>query len=234
METIDSHISIHYSQELEDIRSRVLRMGRLVEGQIAGALTAFVDGDPDLGERIADNDTRVDRFEISIDETCNFLLSHAQPAAGELRLIAAVVKTITDLERIGGEAGKIACMAVRHAGDRRLSGGYIEIQHLGTHVRQILHDALNAFSRLDADVALKVIIDAQRISRECGGVMRQLITYMMEDPRTITGVLDVIWSARALERIGDHARNICEYIIYLVKGKDVRHTSLEQMEQEVR
>jgi phosphate transport system protein len=233
MEPIHTHISRQYNAELEEIRSRVLQMGGLVEQQIEHALDSLVKGDTALGESVILNDTKVNKLEVTIDEECNQIIARRQPAASDLRLVIAVVKTITDLERIGDEAERIARMAVSLAQEERPKNNYAEIQTLGGHVRQMVHDALDAFARLDIEAALRVAREDTRIDQEYGGVMRQMITYMMEDPRTISRVLNVIWAARALERIGDHARNICEYIIYLVKGRDVRHTSLEQIEKEI-
>lgn len=235
-----AHISRKYNSELEDIRTKVLQMGGLVEQQIADAISALADADGGIGEAVIMNDYKVNSMDVAIDEECNMIIARRQPAASDLRLVMAVIKTITDLERIGDEAEKIARMAVRLVSEERtgsqshpLTTHVVQIQSLGNHVKGMVHDALDAFARLDTDEALRVVREDRKVDQEYDGVIRQMITYMMEDPRSISRALDVIWSARALERIGDHARNICEYVIYLVKGKDVRHTSLEQIEQEI-
>jgi phosphate transport system protein len=233
MEPIHTHISRQFNSELEDIRSRVLQMGGLVEQQIEQAINALAKGDSGLAEEVVTNDYKVNKMEVTIDEECNQIIARRQPAAGDLRLVVAVIKTITDLERIGDEAEKIARMAARLASEERPKNNYMEIQSLGNHVRQMVHDSLDAFARLDTAAALRVAREDELVDREYEGVMRQMITYMMEDPRSITRMLNVIWAARALERIGDHASNICEYVIYLVKGKDVRHTKIEDIEKEV-
>ena len=233
MEPIHTHISRQYNAELEDIRSLVLQMGGLVEQQIDQAIIALAKADIALAEDVVTNDYKVNKLEVTIDEECSQIIARRQPAAGDLRLVVAVIKTITDLERIGDEAEKIARMAVRLATEERPKNNYIEIQALGNHVRLMVHDALDAFARLDPIAALRVAREDALVDKEYEGVMRQMITFMMEDPRTITRMLSVMWAARALERIGDHASNICEYVIYLVKGKDVRHTRLEDIEKEV-
>ena len=233
MEQIHTHISRQFNAELEDIRTRVLQMGGLVELQIDQAINALVNADTALAEKVVTEDYKVNKMEVAIDEECSQIIARRQPAASDLRLVVAVIKTITDLERIGDEAEKIARMAARLATEERPKNNYMEIQSLGNHVRQMVHDALDAFARLDIQDAIRVAREDEQVDREYEGVMRQMITFMMEDPRTISRTLNVIWAARALERIGDHACNICEYIIYLVKGKDVRHTSLEQIEKEI-
>jgi phosphate transport system protein len=233
MEPIHTHISRQFNAELEDIRTRVLQMGGLVEEQIGRAISALVQGDTTMADAVATEDYKVNRMEVNIDEECSQIIARRQPAAGDLRLVVAVIKTITDLERIGDEAEKIARMATRLATEERPKNNYMEIQALGNHVRLMVHDALDAFARLDIEAAIRIAREDERVDSEYEGVMRQMITYMMEDPRTISRTLNVVWAARALERIGDHACNICEYIIYLVKGKDVRHTSLEQIEKEI-
>ena len=233
MEPLDTHISRQYNADLENIRTLVLQMGGLVEQQIEQAITALVQGNVALAEAVIVTDYKVNNLEVTIDEGCNQIIARRQPAAGDLRLVLMVIKTITDLERIGDEAEKIARMAVQLANEERPKNNYTELQTLGTHVRQMVHNALDAYARMDTVAAVRVAGDDRQIDKEYEGIMRQMITFMMEDPRTITRGLHVMWAARALERIGDHARNICEYVIYQVKGKDVRHISLEQMEKEV-
>jgi phosphate transport system protein len=231
---IGQHISQQYNAELEDIRNRVMAMGGMVEQQLANAIIALVEGDSEIGEKVVSSDYKVNAMEVVIDEECSRILARRQPAATDLRLIVAVIKTITDLERIGDQAERVGRMAVRLADAEFNKGQFAELQHLGNHARQMLNDALDAFARMDTEAAINVVREDLKVDKEYDSLMRQLMTYMMEDPRTISRVLDVMWAARALERIGDHARNICEYVIYLVMGKDVRHTSLEQMEEKVR
>lgn len=230
---IDQHISGQFNVELEDVRQQVMAMGGLVEQQIADAVEALVDGDGELGDTVERKDYKVNRMEVTIDERCSHILARRSPTASDLRLIVAIIKTITDLERIGDEAEKIGRMGSQLASQAKPKGAYAEIERLGRHVREMVRGVLDAFARMDPDAALEMAREDDKIDREYEGIIRQCITYMMEDPRMIRRTLDIMWSARALERIGDHARNICEYVIYLVQGKDVRHISLEDMEKEV-
>lgn len=227
------HISQQFDAELEDVRNRVLTMGGMVEQQLKDAMTALLEGNSELAEAVVQNDYKVNAMEVAIDEECTQILARRQPAARDLRLVVAVIKTITDLERIGDEAEKVSRMALHMAELERPAKRYTEIEHLGNHARNMVHNALDAYARTDVDAAVRVAQDDLKLDHEYEGLLRQLVTFMMEDPRSIRQFLDVVWAARALERIGDHARNICEYIVYFVKGKDVRHTSFEQMEQEV-
>ncbi|MGB0723606.1 MAG: phosphate signaling complex protein PhoU [Gammaproteobacteria bacterium] len=231
---ISNHISQRFNQDLEDIRSQVLAMGGKVEKQIDDALRALRDADGAVGERVVRADVDVNAMEVDIDEECTRVLALRQPAASDLRMVIAVIKTITDLERIGDEAEKIARLAMHLSEVKgpayRHSNG---VQTLGRMAAEMVHKALDSFARLDADGAIATAKCDKAIDAEYEALMRQLITYMMEDPRSITSVLDVLWAARSLERIGDHANNICEYVVYLVHGKDVRHISADQIEREL-
>ena len=228
METSDptDHISKRFNKDSEDLRNNVLAMGGLVESQLQKAIVAMVSGDSELGLKVANDDYKVNDFEVSIDEECGRILAMRAPAAGDLRLIVAIIKTITDLERIGDEAEKIGFLASRLAAMDRPADSYRELKTLGTHVLHMVRDAMNAFARLDVEGAFDVVREDERVDEEYEAIQRQCITFMMEDPRSIKRVMNVTWAARSLERIGDHAKNICEYVIYMVQGRDVRHTDL--------
>lgn len=223
---LTDHISQRFNKDIEDLRNKVLAMGGLVESQLTRAIAAMVQGDSELGLQVAHDDYKVNDLEVSIDEECSRILATRAPAAGDLRLIVAIIKTITDLERIGDEAEKIGFLASKLAAMDRPSDSYRELKTLGNHVSHMLRDAMNAFARLDVDDAFEVVREDERVDEEYDAITRQGITFMMEDPRSIRRVMNVTWAARSLERIGDHAKNICEYVIYMVRGRDVRHTGI--------
>ena len=220
------HISRRFNKDIEDLRNTVLSMGGLVETQLSKAIAAIVSGDSELGLQVANDDYKVNNLEVEIDEECSRILATRAPAAGDLRLIVAIIKTITDLERIGDEAEKIGFLASKLAGMDRPADSYRELKNLGSHVSHMLRDAMNAFARLDVAEALDVVKEDELVDDEYDAITRQGITFMMEDPRSIKRVMNVTWAARSLERIGDHAKNICEYVIYMVEGRDVRHTDI--------
>ena len=228
---IDQHISRKYNEELEGLRNKVMTMGGMVEKQCQDALEALIKGDSALAEAVATADYKVNRMEVEIDAQCTEILARRQPAASDLRMIITVIKTITDLERIGDEAEKVGRFALKLISNQEQQDYYSDLYHLGGHVIDMLHGALDAFARMDVEAAVKVAALDEQVDREFESLSRMLITHMMEDPRQVKNVLRVVWCARSLERIGDHATNICEYVIYLVKGKDVRHVSLDQIQQ---
>jgi phosphate transport system protein len=223
---LSDHISRRFNQDLEDLRSKVLTMGGLVETQLASAISAVVTGDSELGLKVANDDYKVNHLEVNIDEECSRILATRAPAASDLRLIVAIIKTITDLERIGDEAEKIGFLASKLAAMDRPADSYRELKNLGNHVLHMVRDAMNAFARLDVEASLDVVREDEQVDEEYDTITRQCMTFMMEDPRSIKRVMNVTWAARALERIGDHAKNICEYVIYMVEGRDVRHTDI--------
>lgn len=221
----NEHSSRQYEQDLEAIRSRVLQMGGLVEKQFFDAMLCFRILDQTEAQRIIAADVEVNQMEVAMDDACSHLIVKRQPAANDLRTVMATIKVITDLERIGDEATKIA-RAARTLQQR----GMAPIAHddivrvMADHAGKLLHDALDAFARLDEKQATRLIIEDEKVDNEFRIVMRNMITFMMEDPRTISSSLDILWVAKAIERIGDHAKNIAEYVVYIVEGKDIRHT----------
>jgi phosphate transport system protein len=225
------HISQQFEHELQDIRTKVLAMGGLVEQQVTKAMEALMTGNTELAREVIAMDEEVNEMDIDIDDECTHMIALRQPTASDLRLIAGVLKIITDLERMGDESMRIARMAINLAEKDRPKRNYRELQVLGNHVRGTLRDALDAFARMDVEMAIKVAKEDNQVDAEYEAILRQLITYMMEDSRTVSRTIDMMWSARSLERIGDHVNNICEHIIYLVEGKQVRHASIEEAEK---
>ncbi len=233
-EGLTHHTSSRFDADLERIRASVLEMGGLVERQLHDALGGIENGNSDVIAAVTEQELRINQMERSIDEDCCRVLATRAPAATDLRLLIGVLKTITDLERIGDEGEKIATIAVHMAGVERPRTRYRELRHIGALVTDMVRETLDAFARLDADLAFQVARRDRTVDEEYEAIQRQCITFMMEDPRTIRRALDMLWVVRSLERIGDHAKNMCEYVIYTVHGKDVRHTRLEEAELDLR
>ena len=229
------HTFKQFDAELENVRSRVLQMGGLVEEQISHAIDALVEADSAAAERVIANDHAVNALEVQIDEACAQIIAKRQPTASDLRMIMMVVKTITDLERIGDEAAKVARMAkLIHEGGRLNAPRFNEVKYMAGIVLEMLRKSLDGFARLDVSNAAAVARRDREVDEEFQLNLRHLITYMMEDPRTISVFIDILFVAKAIERIGDHAKNIAEFIIYVVKGADVRHVSIEHIESAVK
>jgi len=227
---INKHISGRFNQELEDVRNHVLSMGGLVEQQLNSALDAVSKNDAVLAQKVRENDYKVNAMEVSIDEDCTRIIAKRQPAASDLRLVIAIAKTIADLERIGDEAKRIAKVAL-DSFTKDQQDLLVNIENMGRQVSKMLHDVLDAFARMDVQRAFEVHKEDAKVDREYEAITRQIMTYMMEDPRSIPKIMDLVWSVRSLERIGDRCQNIAEYIIYFVNGKDIRHTSQEDIEK---
>lgn len=229
------HIFKQFDADLEEARTRVLQMGGFVEQQIEHAIEALTNGNEELIDQVIAYDHRVNAMEVSIDEICNQIIARRQPTASDLRMIMMVIKTITDLERIGDEAEKIARMArLIYASDRMHIPRFVEIKHVASIAVDMVHKALDAFARLDLNAAAQIVRQDDQVDEEFRSIMRQLITFMMEDPRKISTSLEILFIAKAIERIGDHAKNMSEYVVYMVKGKDVRHVTADEIEREIK
>lgn len=231
---MNEHLSKQFDSELDAIRAHLTRMGGMVEEQVRAALTAFADGDRELIELVISRDQGVDEMEVAIDDACTHIVARRQPTAIDLRMVMAVGKTVTDLERIGDEAKKIAKVTrnILDRGRTQSLARQIDIGGMGRQAAAMLHDVLDAFVRLDTETAARIVRQDEEIDQHFNAVVRQLVTYMMEDPRTISTALDVIFIAKSLERIGDHATNIAEDVIYVVRGRDVRHIGIDALERE--
>ena len=227
------HISHLFDEELENIRNKVLTMGGLVEQQMEDAVKAFITSDQELAEKILLQDDVVNKLEMEIDYDCIQVIAKRQPTAIDLRMLISIIKVITDLERIGDEAARIAKAAIRLEATDYYHDQYHEINHLVDMVKGMISGSLDAFARMDVDGVVKITGKDAKVDREYTSIIRQLISQMMEDPRNITRMIDVLWTARAIERIGDHACNICEHVVYIVKGDDVRHLSQDELENKI-
>jgi len=230
---VGGHISRQYDEELDEIRSRVLQMGGLVESQLDKTLDALRDSESEHIVDVEKLDHRVNKMEMQIDEECTQILAKRQPAAGDLRLIIATSKSVRDLERIGDEAERVATM-IRNAIDNQASKkAFKGLMSLGEKVKELLHETLNTYARMETRSAVKLMRKDQDVDEEYSRVVLRLIEFMKKDPDNISDALDVMWAARSLERIGDHCINICENVIYLVEGQDVRHTGLKKIKKQL-
>ncbi len=228
------HTNKQFDLDIEKIRSQFLQMGGLVEAMIQDGIDALASGDMSLVERVREREKEVNRLEVEIDERISLILARHQPTAIDLRMMMAVSKMLTDMERSGDEAEKVATVARRiHEGELRYQP-VVELRHMANNVLVMLRQTLDAFARLDAIQAAAVVRSDKEVDKEWKGALRHLITYMIEDPRTISRSIDLIFVARALERVGDHCKNMSERVIYLVHGADVRHTGVKNAERQAR
>lgn len=226
---IAGHYSHAYDTQLHGIVIRVLEMCNLVKKQLDDALSSFVAGDHELAQRVVDTDRRVNTYEVDIDEHCIDILVRRQPAASDLRLVLTILKIINDIERIGDLAESIARHVLQESGERPNSAQITDIEEMGTRTRIMLRQALESFEKMDAADALDVLQQDKAIDNDYARILRHSLTYMLEDTRQIGRSMEIIWVARALERVGDHARNICQYSIFLSKGYNVTHSSDDEM-----
>ena len=232
---IGHHISGQFNKELEDVRNKVVNMGELVEQQIELAITAFSTGDMEMAELVIKQDNQVDALEMAIDQECVQILALRQPEAFDLRLLITVIKVINELEHVGDLAERIAKIAIQLSStDNNKDNQYCELEHMAELVQNMLHDALDAFTRMDIEDVTTITALDKNIDREYSSIIRQSITRMMENPRNINRMLEVLWIARSLERIGDLACNVCEHLVYLVRGEDVRHLTQAELERKIK
>lgn len=231
----EKHLSTQFDSELSSVSSRVLELGGLVESQIRNAIYALSQFSAEAADEVTATEAKVNNMEIEIDRELSSIIARRQPTARDLRLLIAISKTTANLERVGDEAEKIARMVrsiISSGAPRSLPS--LELRVAADLASGLLRKALDAFARLDTAAAVSILKEDDQIDKEFDGFMRKLVTYMMEDPRMISPSLDLLFLAKAIERIGDHAKNIAEFIIYVVKGADVRHTSMEQIESVVK
>jgi phosphate transport system protein len=231
---MNEHTHKQFDTELESIRTGVLAMGGLVETQLARAIAALEDDDTEGVDRIGADEQQINQMQMTIDQQCTQIIAKRQPTAIDLRMIMTITKIVNDLERVGDEVKKVAYKAAQVRGSDQLTRiRYFDAVRAATSARDMLQLALDAFARLDPAAAAEVIDRDEEIDAAFTAIMRQLVSYMMEDPRTITPALEIVFIAKSIERIGDHSKNIAEAVVQLVKGKDVRHASAEQIRAEV-
>ncbi|MBB3061599.1 phosphate signaling complex protein PhoU [Microbulbifer rhizosphaerae] len=219
----DQHISRQFNEDLESIKTEMLEMGGMVARQVADAVDSLANADSELAEKVLHIEEEIDKREMALDEHATLIIAKRQPAASDLRMVMSVIRIARDLERVGDEASKIAKMAIALTDEGSAPRGYTEIRHIASAVRKMLNDSLDAYTRFDVKSAMDTLAEDEQVDMDYRTAVRELITYMMEDPRSISRVINVLWTLRSLERIGDHAKNICEQVVYLVEGADIRH-----------
>ncbi|MDB4836838.1 phosphate signaling complex protein PhoU [Marinomonas sp.] len=232
-ELTTDHISQQFNQELELLRQHFLTMGGVVETQVQDAVQALLDSNNELAEEVRAKDASVNQLDGLIDEECTRILAKRQPAASDLRMILSISKAVSELERVGDEAKKIATLSLTLMREGDSHRGYVEVNRIGQMVARMINESLDAYARLDIDLAIKVAKKDREVDKEYEASLRSLVTYMMEDPRSISSVMNVIWVLRSLERIGDHARSTCQHLIYMIKGVDVRHVNVKDLKSEI-
>ncbi|MBY6203666.1 phosphate signaling complex protein PhoU [Halomonas denitrificans] len=232
--TFDQHISRQFNTELENLRQKMMTMGGMVEEMLKHALQAVIHADTELAEQVIAADDRVNRIEKQLDEECTLVIARRQPAASDLRLIFAIIKAISDLERIGDEAEKIARWAIALADVHRPRNDYREIEQLGANVLEMLRKGLDGFTRMAPETAVEIIQQDKKVDQDYETIFRQYYSYMVEDAKQIRRILDALLIAKSLERIGDHCKNLGEYIVYLVEGRDLRHESASEFARQLR
>ena len=225
------HTSHEFNEDLASLNADFLKMGYMVRDQLTNAIAALMDGDGFRADEVRNNDKIVDKLELEIDDEAVRIIARRQPAAIDLRLVIAVMKMVADLERVGDEAKKIAKSALALSEEGQAPRGYVEVRHISNHVLEMLNDALDAFARLDSELALRVMKEDKIVDEEYKAATRSLLTFMMEDTRNISRCMSVMWVLRALERVGDHACNISEHVIFMVEGEDIHHTPVEDTEK---
>lgn len=229
MNNLDNHIYTPYQEELESVRSKFIEMAGLVEAQLLDSVKAIDALDAELAEAVLVKEALIDKMEVVLEQDCTQIIALRAPTASDLRSVLGTIRCVGELERVGDEAKKIANMTIKLENESEGVKGYKEIRHLSKGVTKMLREAIDSFARMDADGALEILEQDDEIDSDYASAIRELITYMMEDPRSISRSINILWVLRSLERVGDHAKNICEAIVYIVRGKDIRHGNIANL-----
>lgn len=230
MNKLDNHIYTPYQEELESARSKFIEMAGLVESQLIDSVKCIDTLDSELAEAVLLKEAIIDKMEVELEQDCTQIIALRAPTAVDLRSVLGTIRCVGELERVGDEAKKIANMTIKLEDEGDNIKGYKEIRHLGKGVTAMLREAVDAFARMDADGAMEILERDNEIDSDYASAVRELITYMMEDPRSISRSINILWVLRSLERVGDHAQNICEAIVYIVRGKDIRHGNIANLD----